>query len=414
MSFIDVNRQSRADLARAVHKNSCLTAAGIQERLFTYLFQDLVYAQIWEDPIVDLDALSVSRSDRLITIASGGCNVMSYLIAAPERIIAVDLNSAHIALNHLKIVALQNLPDQNAFLRFFADAAHPSNVDIYDAYVAPYLPSSARAYWERRDLLGRRYINRFAKGIYKYGLLGNFILAAHLISKAHGRDIRALLKASSLEEQNKIFQEVIEPLFSSRFVRWLCSQPASLYGLGIPPSQYQLLADDHSEGVIGVVRERVRRLACDFPISENYFAVQAFGRSYGACRDECLPPYLQRSNYERIKSLCDRVELHQISLTEKLQTVPDESLDCFVLLDAQDWMDDQTLNDLWVQIDRTARERARVIFRTAGKGPLLPGRLDAALLSRWRRNDQRSEILHHRDRSAVYGAFHLYERVARV
>jgi S-adenosylmethionine-diacylglycerol 3-amino-3-carboxypropyl transferase len=306
------------------------------------------------------------------------------------------------------------LPDQGAFVRFFANAAHKRNIELYDAHVAHHLPPAARAYWERRDILGRRFISRFARGIHKYGLLGNFILVAHLISRAHGRDIRELLKASSMEEQEKIFHEVIEPLFSSRFIRWLCSQPASLYGLGIPPSQYRLLSNDNVDGAVGVVRERVRRLACDFPISDNYFAVQAFGRSYGACRDECLPPYLQRANYERIKARCDRVELEQISLTEKLKTLPHESLDCFVLLDAQDWMDDQELNDLWAQIDRTARDRARVIFRTASAGLLLPGRIEAAILSRWRRNDQRSEILHRRDRSSVYGAFHLYERVSRV
>ncbi len=73
-------------------------------------------------------------------------------------------------------------------------------------------------------------------------------------------------------------------------------------------------------------------------------------------------------------------------------------------------MDDEALNALWHQITRTSRPGARVIFRTAAVESLLPGRLDPSLLSRWRYDEARSSSLHARDRSAIYGGFHLYVR----
>jgi S-adenosylmethionine:diacylglycerol 3-amino-3-carboxypropyl transferase len=41
-----------------------------------------------------------------------------------------------------------------------------------------------------------------------------------------------------------------------------------------------------------VLRERVRRLVCDFPFTDNYFAWQALGRGYGPA-GTALPPYLE-------------------------------------------------------------------------------------------------------------------------
>jgi len=80
-----------------------------------------------------------------------------------------------------------------------------------------------------------------------------------------------------------------------------------------------------------------------------------------------------------------------------------------VLLDAQDWMDDDQLDTLWRQITRTARPGARVLFRTAAEPSLLPGRLDDALLGRWTYHEAVSADLTARDRSSIYGGVHLYE-----
>ena len=84
-------------LSKAVHRNKLITKEGLLERLFTFAFSDLVYAQIWEDPLIDMEALMLDGESRVVLIASGGCNMMSYLTAGPAHVTAVDLNPAHVA-----------------------------------------------------------------------------------------------------------------------------------------------------------------------------------------------------------------------------------------------------------------------------------------------------------------------------
>ncbi len=74
-----------------MHRHKPISKQGIQERLFTLAFSGLVYPQIWEDPLVDLEALSLKEGEHLVAIASGGCNILSYLATSPIRITAVDL-----------------------------------------------------------------------------------------------------------------------------------------------------------------------------------------------------------------------------------------------------------------------------------------------------------------------------------
>ena len=89
------------------------------DKAFAFAFKGLVYAQIWEDPVVDMEGLDIRPDSRVVTIASGSCNVLSYLTANPAEVIAVDLNRAHIALGKLKITAIKHLPNYERFHRFF-------------------------------------------------------------------------------------------------------------------------------------------------------------------------------------------------------------------------------------------------------------------------------------------------------
>jgi S-adenosylmethionine-diacylglycerol 3-amino-3-carboxypropyl transferase len=401
-------------LERAAHQRPPTTRRGALERLFTLMFQGFVYNQIWEDPVVDLEALDLKPHHRLITIASGGCNVLNYLTAAPERIIAVDLNPNHIALTRLKLQALEHLEDYDAFFRFFGIAKDKSNRRLFDNFLASKLDPETRRYWERRMPLHGRRINMFARNLYRYGLLGRFIGVLHAIARLHGKRLQDVLTARTPEEQRIIFERTIAPLFDNRLIRFLSRMPISYYGLGIPPAQYDELVAAAADGnPVTTLRERVERLACDFPIADNYFAWQAFGRGYDVEKRVALPPYLRAENYAAIKSRVKSVEVHHASMTDFLAKQPAGSLHRYVLLDAQDWMSAEQMTALWGEITRTADPAdARVIFRTAGADSPLPRKLPPELLGNWQYRETESRAFHARDRSSIYGGFHVYVRSA--
>lgn len=395
-------------LDMAVHRNKALSKAGLLERLFTFAFRGLVYPQIWEDPIVDMAALAIRPGDHVVAIASGSCNVLSYLTADPGRVTAVDLNGAHIALGRLKLCALRNLPDYESFFAFFGQAEGQANIAAFDRYLAANLDGASAAYWNSRRPFFRRRIHNFSRNFYRYGLLGKFVGSGHLLGRLAGCQPEALLEARSLQEQRAIFEAKIAPVFETRLARWLARQPAALFGLGIPPSQYTKLSADLPGGILAVLRHRLERLSCDFDIQQNYFAWQAFGRRYAKDNQAALPPYLQRRHFSAIRARADRVDMRQGSMTDYLRAQPATSVDCVALLDAQDWMNDADLTAIWTEITRTARPGARVIFRTAADERLLPGRVPADLLDAWSYDEAECRALTARDRSSIYGGFHVY------
>ena len=66
------------------------------------------------------------------------------------------------------------------------------------------------------------------------------------------------------------------------------------------------------------------------------------------------------------------------------------------------------MSSLMFEVTRTAKPGARVIFRTAGEATILPGRVAEPILGRWIYHERRSRELFERDRSAIYGGFHVY------
>ncbi len=400
-------------LKDALIQHKALSPHGLSERLFGLLFSGLVYPQIWEDPDVDMQAMELAEGHSIVTIGSGGCNMLAYLSRAPKKIDVVDLNRHHIALNRLKLAAFKHLPSHADVVRQFGVDGVKSNSRVFDRHIAPNLDEATRSYWQKRGLTGRRRVEVFNRNIYRTGLLGRFIAVGHVVARLHGVDLKEFAKTRSIREQRQFFDAAIAPLFDRPLIRFVTSRKSSLFGLGIPPQQYDELASLAPNGSIApVLRDRLEKLACHFPLRDNYFAWQAFARRYPHPEEGHLPTYLRAEHYRAIKQNADRVTVHHETFTALLERKPANSVDRFVLLDAQDWMTDLQLNALWSEINRTAAPGARVIFRTAAEKSVIEGRLSPSIRQEWHYLEQRSAELNLQDRSAIYGGFHIYARVA--
>lgn len=147
-------------LKQAVLRGRQVSREAIMDRLFALWFRRLVYTQIWEDPRVDAEALRLDDTSRVFTVSSAGCNLLNYLTHQPRRILAVDLNRAHMALTRLRLAALAHLPSHEAFFQFFGVGAGPENIKAYHRHIQSHLSDSTRRFWEARRMAGLRRSRR--------------------------------------------------------------------------------------------------------------------------------------------------------------------------------------------------------------------------------------------------------------
>ncbi len=395
-------------IADAVRNSRSDDQSTVWDRLFAFWFRRLVYTQIWEDPEADLAALQLPVGSTIVTISSGGCNALSYLTAQPAQVFAVDLNEAHLSLLKLKLAGLRAFSKYADFWQFFGEAASPANSELYRDHLWLWLDADARAYWDKRNLVGRPRHAYFTNGFYRHGMLGRFIGLAHRLAKLARIDLKALLtgKADSPERLQAL--DRLHRLFHSPLAKLITGTPALLFSLGIPPQQRELLGG--GAPLNEVLYERLLRLINGHPNDTNYFAWQALDRRYTGPGDICLPPYLQARQFARMRDGAGLIIPVHANLRQFLESLPARQIDAVVLLDSQDWMAPEEIRALWNAIDRAGSDDVRVIFRTAGTQSPLDSDELASLREIWRRDEERSAIGFERDRSGIYGAFHCYIR----
>ncbi len=403
-----MNVESAVMIKRAVQYNTAFCKKGILERLFSFWFDGFVYNQIWEDPRVDLEAMEIDSDSRILTIASGGCNLLNYLVDQPHSIQAVDLNQYHVYFTALKLAAIKYLPTYEDFFTFFGYADKDVNLDNYQQYIRSHLDEDIRDYWENTVRFHGPRVHYFTKNLYNYGKMGYFIRFLHFMSKRFARDPQELLCATDSQKREEIFRCHFEPFFNCLPIKLLGRMPFILYSLGIPPQQFHAMKIESNGKMDTIYRERLRRLICQFPIEENYFAWQALGRGYDCEKRQAVPDYLKEEHYDLIKEQVNNIFLHLSSTTDFLRNQPDRSLNRFVFLDSQDWMDQKGIVHLWEQVARTGMPGSRIIFRTASFESPVEKNLPSELRKRFHYEEKRSLELFQKDRSAIYGGFHLY------
>jgi S-adenosylmethionine-diacylglycerol 3-amino-3-carboxypropyl transferase len=176
-------------------------------------------------------------------------------------------------------------------------------------------------------------------------------------------------------------------------IRSISRMPIILYSLGVPPQQFEQVRKECDGQLHELFRDRVYRMACQFPIEENYFAWQAFSRSYDTEKRKAIPEYLKEENYQTVKEGLDNVTLTLCSTVQFLKQQPDNSLNRFIFLDSQDWMDAEGITEQWSEIARVGQPGSRIIFRTGSDESPIESSLPSELMKRFVYEEERSKEL---------------------
>jgi betaine lipid synthase len=74
-----------------------------------YVTSSFIYPITWEDPRADEKVMKIQNNDIIVSLASGGCNLLDMLLGKPEKVVGVDLNPAQVHLIELKVTAIRHL-----------------------------------------------------------------------------------------------------------------------------------------------------------------------------------------------------------------------------------------------------------------------------------------------------------------
>jgi S-adenosylmethionine-diacylglycerol 3-amino-3-carboxypropyl transferase len=390
----------------------------VSRRVFNFVHgHNLVYNTCWEDPRLDRRALEFDPDDEVLVITSAGCNALDYALAGPRRIYAVDMNPRQNALLELKLAGIRQLEFEDFFAMFGA-GRWPRVRDFYGETLRDSLSPWAQNYWDRRI----RFFDNKRRSFYYRGTAGSF---ARLVNVYVDRICRvraqvdALLEASSLEEQRRIYQEEIRDRFWSRPMRFAMKRDATLSMVGVPRAQRMQVEMQYEGGIIKFVQDCLDAVFGDLPLTDNYF-----WRVYltGSYTRNCCPEYLTPEGFARLKGgLVDRVSVHTNSVQGFLDQ-HDGQISRFVLLDHMDWLSDKFFPLLeleWRSILDRAAPNARAIWRSGGLRTDFLDRVRVPVGSQLRElnelltyHNELATELHANDRVHTYGSFYIADIAA--
>jgi S-adenosylmethionine-diacylglycerol 3-amino-3-carboxypropyl transferase len=348
----------------------------------------LMFAQVREDPCIEMQALAPALGGTIVIVSSGGCTALSLLGAGAHRVVGVDLSRAQNHLVELKCAAIRALERTDA-IAFLGGLPMP---DIRRrrlfTVLAPLLTDAARQYWNANG-------HAIARGVLRAGKSERFIalvasVVARMVVRAGG--VSALLEAESVDAQRQIFARSWagwrwRAFFALLLNRWTFSR-------AYHPSFF-----DHVENPSFArhFRRLAERALTELPSRDNYFLHEMLTGRYPIGEPTGVPPYLTPRGMARAADAAQALSLVDGSLTEYLRSCRHRSIDGFALSNIGEWLDENGLDALFAEVARTARPGARVIFRNFVGWTDVPERWRTVIVER----PGYGELLIRRDRSLV-------------
>jgi len=253
----------------------------------------------WEDPLILKKALRVEKSDKVLSIVSGGENIFALLLKNPKQIVGIDLKKEQIYLTKLKIEAIKNL-NYEEFVRFLGFKDSHSRISVYHK-LKKNLTKEEISFWNHN-------INAIKKGIVHSGKLERYLNSFRkfalpvIISK---KNLKQFLNLSSKEAQVTFYDKYWD---TKRF-RFLFKMFFSKKGLKSGRDKKYFKFSDKGN-ISSHYLKRVEHALKNTPIKTNYFMQYLLT---GTIRTPFVGhPYLDKNNFKSIKEILKKDKLRLI------------------------------------------------------------------------------------------------------
>ena len=352
----------------------------------------LVFTHNWEDPDSDHAALDIKRDDSIMAITSGACNVLGFLLSDPEIIYSLDINPTQSHLLELKIAAIKSF-EFSDFVSFAGLKPSEKRIEQYEK-IKPFLSDEALTYWnEHTSILKSGFImNGQYEGFIK--IAGKFIKLLQGKKRVH-----RLFDEKSLREQEAYFDNIWDTKRFHYMFKILFNK-RMLAKKGLVADYFHF--DDGSKSFSESFYKRSKKAFRNISIKGNYFlSLYLLGKYQN---DHEVPAYLKQENYEIIKSRVDRIKNITRDAQGWIDSMPDQSIDCFALSNICELMSEKDTHRLFTGVYHKARKGARVIFRNL----MIPREVPDDLKDEIVKDEILSKHIYDNDRSFVYGKVAAY------
>jgi len=310
-------------------------------------FSLIRYSQCWEDTEVLLESLNIQENDICFGILSAGDNVFSMLAENPKKVVALDISFPQIALAKLKKEVFNSLSYEE-MLEFMGVMKSDKRIEIYDR-IKENLDKEVKEYWDFNK-------EAIQKGIIHAGKFEKFfkIFREKILPFVHSKKrIEKLLEKKSRQERIEYYDKywnnfrwnLMFKLFFSKYI---------VGKLGRDKEFFRYAEKNISEEM----EERSRYALCELNPYENPYINYILTGNY---RKDCLPYFLRKENFDKIRKNLHKVEILQSSVEEYLDQI-DFKIDKFNLSDIFEYMSAENYSKLMGKIYDNAENNALLAY----------------------------------------------------
>jgi len=365
------------------------------EKQINEVLQEVIirYSQVWEDHALLEEGLDIQPDDHVLSIASAGCNALALLLKGPASVTAVDLNPAQTAIVHLKKAAIKEL-NHEEFVNLVGARNDMERGPLYQR-IRDKLSGDVQAFWDSHSEV-------LENGFIHFGRFELYFRSFQekLISKMVPPDaMQAFLTLDSVDHQTAFFNKVFQhPKFVEAFKTYTSQKMIAEHGRD--ESQFRFVEE---EDLGDHFMKRLHYVTTQIATNNNFYLEYLLTSEYSDLSKG--PPYLRPENYDKLRSLIDRLHIETRGLDCPVNDHDEGHFSKANLSDLFEYLSEEETEGLLRILATKMRPGGRIAYWN-----LLVPRSRPKSLEDWiKPHPELSKDLWNKDRNPFYGAFVLEE-----